>query len=311
MFHDCTVKISPFWSSLALVVTLFGTRADAALSYGTAGANYTETFDTLASTGTTNAYAQDSTIAGFYAFNSGAFNGGSGRVSGNVDNVAPASWQTPANYVGFTGSTTGSRLNAYGSYAALANPTNPAAERGIGTLAGSTSTASPGDWFFGMAFQNTTGAALDSFTLNYTGEQWVQTNLTAPATSQRLRFDYLVVANFSAQTDLPTQAGFGAYTAVPALDFVSLQNTATAAGAIDGNAASNRTTLSQTVPVAIPAGSSVILRWFDDDDNGNDVGLGIDDLTFSATAATAVTPEPASLAALVAAGCLMRRARRA
>lgn len=286
-----------------------GNCAFGVISYGTAGVVYKEGFDALAATGTTSDYTQNATVAGFYAFNSGASSGATGRVSGNVDNIAPGDWDTPATYVPFAGSTTGSRLNAYGTYATLANPTNPASDRGIGSLAGSTASAAPGDWFFGFAFTNATGGALKSFTLTYTGEQWVQTSLTAPLTSQRLRFDYLVVPSFDAQASVPTQSNFGAFTAVPALDFVSTQNSATAAAPIDGNAAANRTTLSQTVDVTIPAGSTVILRWFDDDDNGNDNGMGIDDLAFSATAAAA-TPEPASLALLGLAGCLFRRNRR-
>jgi hypothetical protein len=63
---------------------------------------------------------------------------------------------------------------------------------------------------------------------------------------------------------------------------------------VDGNIDdTNRFLRSKNVALDWQPGDYLILRWFNNDNSGNDLGLGIDDLSF-----TAAVPEPASLGML-------------
>lgn len=176
------------------------------------------------------------------------------RASGNATpNVATAD----------TGSSNAGGFKNYG--------TSAATDRALGS-AGANST---GTLNYGVRYKNDTGSTITALTVSYTGEQWRN---GGNATAQTLSFDYRQAATV---TDLT-----GTYTAVPALNFTTLINTTTAA-ALDGNATANRTSLSQTIMVSIPAGEEIMLRWTDLNDTGNDHGVSIDDLSVTATVATA------------------------
>jgi hypothetical protein len=75
-------------------------------------------------------------------------------------------------------------------------------------------------------------------------------------------------------------------------DFVSPTNTATAA-ALDGNTDANKRTITVTVPVTIPSGSTVAIRFIDYNATGNDDGLAIDDFSFTSGGAPTATATPA------------------
>ena len=77
--------------------------------------------------------------------------------------------------------------------------------------------------------------------------------------------------------------------------------TATAA-ALDGNAAANRVAISYALPVVIPSGQEIMLRWEDINDSGNDHGLAIDDLSISATFSANAPIVPACPAQLYTVG---------
>ncbi len=118
----------------------------------------------------------------------------------------------------------------------------------------------------GAQFTNNTGATIDSLAIVYTGEQW---RLGAPNRGpDRLDFQFSTDA-----ISLST----GTWTDYDALDFASPITTG-AAGALDGNAASSRSTLNSAIPgLSIPDGASFWLRWVDADLPGADDGLGVDD----------------------------------
>jgi hypothetical protein len=274
--------------------------AGAAISYGIAGSNYGENFNALAApaSATTTSFVNDSTISGLYAFYSGATSAGTGRVTNAPDTPT---FLALDNYLAPT-ATTGSRVYSYGAASA--------ADRAFGGSTGSTArnltnNATPGDYYYALVLQNTTGSTLSSFTLSYAGEQWAEA--TAITTNpQTLRFDFLTMTTAPALADIATPTNFGSYVNVPTLNFVSPQNDNTGTAAVrDGNDDTYRDVMTDTVPLTWGAGEYLVLRFFDDDSGGNDHGLGIDDVVFSAA-----IPEPASLTLLiVCTGAALRRCR--
>src|SRR5258705_1524970 len=123
----------------------------------------------------------------------------------------------------------------------------------------------------GAGFTNNTGGTVTSLAINYTGEQW---RLGALARPDRLDFQYSIDA-----TSLTT----GAWTDVNTLDFTGPVIAGTV-GALDGNAAANRTALSFTITgLSIPNGATFYIRWLSFDATGADDGLGVDDFSITAT----------------------------
>ncbi|HKV12846.1 MAG TPA: hypothetical protein VJ725_32180, partial [Thermoanaerobaculia bacterium] len=119
----------------------------------------------------------------------------------------------------------------------------------------------------GACFTNNTGATVTSLDLAYTGEQWRIGN-TAAARDDRLDFQYSTNA-----TSLTT----GTWTDVNALDFTNPVKTAGTAGALDGNAAANRTAISNTIAsLSIANGATFWIRWNDLNASGADDGLAVD-----------------------------------
>ncbi len=131
----------------------------------------------------------------------------------------------------------------------------------------------------GAQLTNNTGGMITSLAVTYTGEQW---RLGALGRFDRLDFQISTVA-----TSLNSGSA-DSWINHDALDFTT-QFTATV-GAVNGNAPANRTTLNSTVTgLAIPAGASFWIRWYDVNVTGADDGLAIDD--FSITPNGFVTSE--------------------
>ncbi len=143
--------------------------------------------------------------------------------------------------------------------------TGTAPDRALGSLASGTTISR-----FGTTLINSTGLPISEFTLSYTGEEWrggTGTNVLA--------VEYALDA-----TDINT----GTFVAAPALSFHA--PTATT-GALVGNNAPNRTAVSATVTgLTWAPGQTLVLRWTDVNDGGNDDGLAIDDLSLSTPVAT-------------------------
>jgi hypothetical protein len=140
--------------------------------------------------------------------------------------------------------------------------------------------------FWGVRLQNNSGVTITSLEITYTGEQW----RNSAAAAQTVEFSYLV----GSPTVTGSLAEFqSAGTAVPSLDFTS-PITGGTAGALDGNLAANRVTITFNITgLNIPNGTEVMLRWSDPDNTGTDHGLAIDDFS--------VTPDT-TLAASVSIG---------
>ena len=242
------------------------TQAQVLLSGGT----YSQNFDTLASSGSNISWADNSTVSGWYADRAGT----NGPLT---------------TYNAGTGSATTGSLYSFGS--------TSSSDRALGSLASGTT----GNMAYGVRLQNDTGNSRQDFTISYTGEQWRNNN---NATAQSLQFSYLVSSSAITSADAANAPGAGGWTAFNGLDFSSLINTGTGGGALDGNAAANRTVFSGVVltGVVLNPGDELFLRWFDVNDTGNDHGLGIDDLTVSSTVTP--VPEPREFAAMAGLGLL-------
>ncbi|HET9479554.1 MAG TPA: lamin tail domain-containing protein, partial [Pyrinomonadaceae bacterium] len=231
-----------------LIISLITSPSSALTNNGsitTLEAPLTENFDTLASTGTGIAWTDNSTIPGWY----------SSRVTYNSG----------------TGSSNAGALYSFGVAA-----TNPVTDRALGSVgSGSTGTV-----FWGVRFVNNTGNTITSLDVNYNGEQWRTggSSSATPSVAQTADFQYQV-ANAGVITAINTpSAGWLDH---DALDFTS-PIFGTAASALDGNAAANRTAKSSTITLTVAPGQEVWLRWRDIDHANNDHGLAVDDLSVTA-----------------------------
>jgi endonuclease G len=161
--------------------------------------------------------------------------------------------------------------------------TGTTTDRALGSVG--SGNAEAGNFFWGVRLQNNTGSTITSLDISYTGEQW----RNGGATAQTAFFSYLVGS--------PTVTGSlvefqSAGVAVPSLDFTSLVTGGTA-GALNGNLAANRVSLSFTITgLNIPNGTEVMLRWSDPDHASTDHGLAIDDLSVTAFGDGGPTPTP-------------------
>ncbi len=187
------------------------------------------------------------------------------NTAGSTTNTAlPTGWQLTESgggardneqYAVDTGSSNTGDTYSYGSAGST--------ERAFGSLRSGTLIS-----IFGACFTNNTGGTISSLAIGYTGEEW---RLGTAARADSLGFEYSLNA-----TSLTT----GAWTSVATLNF-STPNTATT-GAKDGNAAANRTALSDTIgSLSIANGASFCIRWLDGDASGADDGLAVDDFSIT------------------------------
>jgi hypothetical protein len=125
----------------------------------------------------------------------------------------------------------------------------------------------------GVSFINNTGSIISQLPITYIGEQW-RAGVTNRGAADRLDFQLSTDA-----TSLIT----GTWTDYDALDFQS-PNINTTAGALDGNAAGNRTSVSSIITgLNIINGSTFWIRWTDFDITSSDDGLAIDDFSIDET----------------------------
>ncbi|MET1112144.1 MAG: Calx-beta domain-containing protein, partial [Allosphingosinicella sp.] len=223
----------------------------AAISLTAAGTPYTQNFNGLSNTAgsTTNNLNNDpQPLPGWFIDEQGL---------GARDNDQYA--------VDTGGSTTGD-IFSYGS----APGGIPSSERALGELRSGTLFPT-----IGAQFTNDTGQTLTSLLIGYTGEQWRFGGVHSTV-ADKLNFQI----SFNA-TSLTT----GTWVDVDQLDF-NAPITAGSAGALDGNAAANRTVLSYELGgLTIASGATFWIRWIDVDASGADDGLAIDDFTLTPIAA--------------------------
>ena len=208
--------------------------------------SHTQNFNALATSGSTNAWTDNSTIANWYSQRTG----------------------TGTTYTADAGSGTAGTLYSYG--------TGTAAERALGTIG--SSNAAAGSFAHGVLLRNTSGNAITDIKVTYTLEQWRKSGVT---TAQDITFYYKISS--STITSLNPNVNTG-WTQVTGLTLSSPINTATAA-ALDGNAAANKVTATNVaIPTLSLANNDyIMLKWEDPDHTGTDHGLSIDDVTINWT----------------------------
>lgn len=187
-------------------------------------------------------------------------------ASTGTSSATPNGWSfaesgTNANstYTAGTGSATAGDTYSFGS--------SGSGERAFGgLLSGSLNPT------IGACIVNNTGSTVGSLAIAYTGEQW---RLGALARTDRLDFQYSTDA--TGLTD-------GAWTNVDALDFTApVQGPTT--GALDGNAAANRTAISSSITgLSLANGATLWIRWTDFNATSSDDGLSVDDFSVNPAA---------------------------
>lgn len=251
--------------------------AQATVSVTSAAFTYNQSFDSLASSGTSSAWANDSTLAGWSLF---------------FTNIAPLTgFSSPSTYLVGTGSATNGGFYSFGAAGS--------GERALGGIAINGNVTPGTSEYITAAFKNDSGTALDSFTLRYDGEQWRNNGNTS---AQSLTVQYGFGATFASVTTW-TSAGAG-------FTFTSPVNSSSAA-AVVGNTVGKVANLGGTVALNWAAGDTLWVRWNDVNDANNDHALAIDNVSFGVTAAP--VPEPGTyamlLAGLGAVGFIARRRR--
>jgi hypothetical protein len=186
---------------------------------------------------------------------------------GQTNTALPTGWDlsesgtSTRNNAAYAASTGSDNAGDVYSFGAAGNN-----ERAYGTLRSGTLIP-----IVGASFTNNTGATIGRLTVSYTGEMW-RAGVTNRGAADRL--------DFQLSTDA-TSLSTGTWTDGNALDFSS-PNTLAAAGALDGNAAPNRTPISSAITdLSIPNGATLWIRWTDFDISSSDDGLGIDDFSLT------------------------------
>lgn len=152
-----------------------------------------------------------------------------------------------------------------------------------------------------VAFDNATGHDLSGFKIGFDGEQW-RNGGNATLAAQSMVLQYGFGASFSTVANWVTPGGN--------FDWTSPVTAATAAK-VDGNAAGLQAGRGGQIDTNWAAGSTLWVRWAENNDAGNDHGLAIDNVSLSVIAPA--VPEPSSYALLLAGlgtvGFMARRRR--
>ena len=132
----------------------------------------------------------------------------------------------------------------------------------------------------GAVFVNSTGQTITSLDVSYTGEQW-RLGTAGRAIPDRIDFQYSLNG---------TSVSTGSWVDVNTLDFVG-PTTIGAVGALDGNAAANRTLIGGTISsLSIAPGGTFVVRWSNFDATGADDGLAVDNFSVTPRGGAVVLP---------------------
>jgi hypothetical protein len=251
-------------SRVLCVLMLLGiatTPCRAVLTYS--GTELTQNFNSLATSGTTNAWSNDtSPLSGWSLFR---------RTSSS--NTTPVA---VTNYLASTGSGTEGGFYSFGP-----SGNSDRALGGIGsanaTAWGSAPQGQVAGWM-AVAIQNGTGGVLNEFTVAFDGEQWRREN---NATAHTMVMEYGFGATFDVVSTWTAPGGN--------FDWTGPVTGTTTGAAIDGNSTGSVTGRGGTIGSLTWANSQILwIRWIENNDAGNDHGLAIDNFSFSAAAVAAV-----------------------
>lgn len=245
--------------------------AHAVISVGAVGFSYGQDFNTLASSGTSSAWTNDSTLAGWSLFN-----------------------KTPSAITTYGVDNGGNNAGSFYSFGATGSSERALGGTGSGgTYFGSPSSGAVAGWI-AVAFQNNSGFTLSRVTLGFDGEQWRN---GGNASAQTMVLQYGFGSTFAAVANWITPGG--------TFNWTSPIATATAA-AVNGNGAGRVAGRGGALEsLTWTNGQTMWVRWVENNDVGNDHGLAIDNFTMTAV------PEPETyamlFAGLAAIGLVIRR----
>lgn len=241
--------------AIILSLMLAAHIASGAIPITSTSFTYSQNFDTLANTGTSNTWTNNSTLTGWSLFiSSGA---------------------APTTYIGNNGSSTSGSFYSYGS-----TDSSDRALGGLGSGGGYFGSPSAGNvaGHIVFAMTNNTGASLATITFEFDGEQWRNGGNTA---AQTMVLEYGFGTTFATVASWIAPGGSFNWTSPVAT---------TSPAAVDGNVAGLVADKGGTLSNLNWAnGATLWIRWVELNDPNNDHGLAIDN--FAVTAVTAV-PEP-------------------
>ena len=254
------------------------------IDYVSPGSIYSQTFDSLPDPGATSVNANNPVTVGGITYSLAnpfdfAFPTVASGTNGGLGIPALSGWYGSSAATAQFGATDGDQTTGGVLDFGLPNSSN----RALGLLA----TSSTKGTAFGVRFINGSGTALTRMNLQFTGAVWRQSNL-----SKILQFYYFV--------DLTGTKNFSTNVTalIPALN-VNIPTVAADVGgvAVDGTSALNQTNLSVLNQVITnwPPGAALWLVWQMTDSTGKAQGLGLDNLSFSATAQPVTALPPVSI----------------
>ncbi len=276
------ILLASCWGAFA-GLTAPASAAPSYIPYTTAGAVYSQNFDTLPNPGTVSVNTDNPvTINGITYSLANPFDFAAPSVAagntGGLGIAALAGWYGWAELTSKFGATPGDQTTGGDLSFGLTNSVSAGANRALGLLATSTTAGTA----FGAKFINQTAATLTEMTLQFTGELWRQSNV--PKT---VEFYYFI--DSTGTSDFTTN-----HTAfLPALNVTFPTAVADVGGvAVNGTLALNQTSLGLTNQVITnwAPGAALWLVWEMPDSTGKAQGIGIDNLTFSASTTQTVTP---------------------
>ena len=234
------MKKIPQFALLAALSLWLPAKAQVLLSAG----KYAQNFDALAASGTVN-WTNNFSLSGWYA------------AKGATD---------AATYLANAGTTATGSLYSFGT-----NGVNSAADRALGSVAGSSTV-----YAYGVRFTNDTGLTVSNIFISYSAEQWRNANGSGAVTNT-LAFSYQIADAPLTNADAANAQSWSSFNA---LDF----NSPVVGGSalpLDGNRPANRQVFTNILlaGASVLPGQEIFLRWRDVDDPGSDAGLAVDDLT--------------------------------
>ena len=226
--------------------------------------SYSQDFNSLATTGTADTWANNLTLAGWFLYT-----GGGTAIT---------------TYAAGTGS---SSTGSFYSFGAASSTDRAFGGVGSGgTYFGSPASGAVGG-YMAVALTNTTSDAFSSITISFDGEQWRNGGNTS---AQTMVLQYGFGTTFSSVSSWIEPDGTFNWTSPV---------TGSTAAAVDGTTAGQVPDVGGTLSVDFEPGDTLWFRWVELNDPGNDHGLAIDNLSITTPSET---PEPSSIALAMAGG---------
>jgi hypothetical protein len=237
-----------FLGLFMIVFMLFVHLSSAQVNMTVTG-SYTQNFNSLSQSGSSNNFTNNSTISSWYIQ----------RESGNAN---------PNSYAASTGSSGGGSFYSFGS--------SGNSDRALGQVpSGSTN-----DMAIGLLLRNTSGATITNLSVSYTLEQWRK----GSDNTQGIAFTYETSSSLITNLDPSVSSGSG-WNSVSGLNLNGPISSGPDDIALNGNSGSNRVSVANvSIPgLSLADGDYIMLRWVDINSTGSDHGLSIDDVTVNYT----------------------------